>query len=99
MKIEDLYQHYLTLTSDPRQRQPWCSAHVTEGKPVAEGAMSVGDAGRMLGVSGRTVNRLCQAGKLKFIRVGRAIRVNRVDLDEYMADVEKPQPPPMRCLK
>jgi len=97
--IEDLFHRYLQVTDDPVAAATLVLAHVTEAKPVAEGAISVRDASRVLGVSEDTVGRLCRDGLLKHKRVGRSIRISRPDLDEYMKDIEQLGKQPLRCLR
>jgi excisionase family DNA binding protein len=57
----------------------------------------VGEVADCLRVSSRTVYRLCQEGRLRFVRVGREVRVFAESLDEYVqAQTNAPPPRPRR---
>ena len=52
----------------------------TEPVPIA---LTYDEAGRLLGVSAKTVRRLVAAGELRAISVGSSPRIHREDLSEY----------------
>jgi excisionase family DNA binding protein len=47
-------------------------------------ALSIPDAGGYLGVSADTIRRLIRSGDLPHARIGKSIRLRRVDLDEFL---------------
>ena len=50
----------------------------------APAALSISDAGSYLGVSGDTIRRLIRAGTLAHARIGKSIRLRRIDLDGFL---------------
>lgn len=97
--IEELFKHYMTITNDPQAAATLVLADVTANKPVADATLSLKDASQVLGISDDSVGRLCRDGKLGHKRVGRKIRINRADLDKYLAETEREATPPLRCLQ
>jgi len=98
--IEKLFAHYLTVTDDAQAAATLVLAEVMASSQGSTGDyLSLAGAAKMLGVSPDTVGRLCNSGKLKHKRIGRLIRINRPDLDEYMEEVERETTPPLRCLR
>lgn len=52
--------------------------------------LTVPQAARALGVSGRTMYRMCSDGEIGYLRVGKsAIRIQRTDLEEYINRVRQ----------
>ena len=49
--------------------------------------LTVAQTSEILGISEYSVRRAIAAGEMPYRRVGRAIRVTRVDLDEYLENV------------
>ena len=48
-------------------------------------------AAQLLSVSERTIDRLCDAGQLQRVKVGRAARVLAASIDEYLARALEPR--------
>ncbi len=46
--------------------------------------LSYDDAGKMLGVTGRTVYSLVKSGELPAVRFGRSVRIDPADLREFI---------------
>lgn len=59
--------------------QTYNDAEIAELPPI----ISVEQAARVLGCSGRTVNRMCESGKLKHCKAGNRYRINRDALFAY----------------
>lgn len=97
--IEELYQRYLKLAGEPGAAATLVLAHVTADKPIAEAAVTLRDAAKVLGVSYNTMSRLCIDGRIKSFKAGRSIRINRADLETYMNDAERAATPRLRCLR
>lgn len=57
---------------------------VAESKADDSECVSVREAGRRLGVCGRTIRREIERGRLKAIRVGRSLRIRISELRRYM---------------
>ncbi|MBN0039491.1 helix-turn-helix domain-containing protein [Cellulosimicrobium cellulans] len=49
--------------------------------------LTVARAAEILGISEYSVRRAIAAGEMPYRRIGRAIRVTRIDLDEYLESV------------
>lgn len=47
-------------------------------------ALTVAEAGHLLGVSSDTIRRLIRSGKLPHARIGNSIRLRRVDVEAYL---------------
>jgi excisionase family DNA binding protein len=60
---------------------------------------TVEEAAGILGVSKDKVYDLCSDGKLRHTRIGRVIRINQDDLDEFQRDTKRTAPVQFRCLK
>ena len=59
--------------------QTYNDAEIAELPPI----ISVEQAARVLGCSGRTVNRMCENGTLRHCRTGNRYRINRDALFAY----------------
>ena len=49
----------------------------------------VDQAARFLGVSRRMVYKLIWSGRIQTVRIGRAVRIQRADLESFVADNKK----------
>lgn len=47
--------------------------------------LTYGEAGELLGLSGRTVWTLVATGQLRACRIGRSVRIPLVELEQYIA--------------
>lgn len=54
------------------------------GKGLRAEVLTPDEVAKLLRVSKRTVERLCQSGKLRAIRVGRLWRIPRSSLEEFL---------------
>lgn len=84
--IEELFEHYRRLTGgDVGAAATLVLAHVQVGRPAVADAemLTPKQAADILGVSARTVHKLCREGLLRSVGVGRLIRIRRDSLDEY----------------
>jgi excisionase family DNA binding protein len=80
--IEDRYRHFLKLTGEPSAAATLVLAETTaESKP--ENALTPKQAAGKLGVSVDLIYELCQSGKLRSQKIGRAVRIRPRDLDDY----------------
>lgn len=94
--VEKLFTEYLHLTEQDRTAAASLAlADVfLSTKPVTlqedvERALSVQDAAKSLHVSPNTVYNLCIQGLLTHHRVGRAIRIRPLDIEEYQMRMAK----------
>jgi excisionase family DNA binding protein len=54
--------------------------------PLDDSLMTVAEVADVLRVSNMTVYRLIKAGELSALRIGKSFRVQRGDLEAYLAD-------------
>ena len=59
--------------------------NVEEGSNVLSAWLGISEVARHLGVSDYTVRREIKRGRLAAIRVGKAIRISRADLERYVS--------------
>jgi excisionase family DNA binding protein len=77
--IEPTYNEFLKLTGEPIAAAMLTLAQVIEQKPDTV-ALSVKQAAKSMGVSEKTIYRLCEEGRLRHQKVGRAVRILPEDL-------------------
>lgn len=70
--IEDRFSHFLEVTGEPGAAAMLVLAEVIQKTPKT---ITVKEAAERLGVSERTIYRLCEEGQLDHQRVGRSIRI------------------------
>ncbi|HWA97500.1 MAG TPA: helix-turn-helix domain-containing protein [Pirellulales bacterium] len=91
--IEQTYQRFVKLTGDATAAALLTlAAAISSNKPeAAPEQLSVTQAAKRLGLPRRTVNDLCNSGKLQHHRHGKGrgtIRIAPADLDAYLADAQ-----------
>lgn len=76
------YRHYLKLTGEPM-----AAAILAVGERLAdekpENALTPKQVAKRLGVSVGKIYELCDSGKLRSQKIGRAVRIRPRDLDDY----------------
>lgn len=77
--IEDVYHEFLKLTGEPIAASMLTLAKVIENKPESV-ALTVKQAARAMNVSERLIYQLCEDGRLRHQKIGRAIRIQPEDL-------------------
>lgn len=80
MKLESAYRRYLAVTGNEVAAAILAAA---ENQP--EYALTPKQAAAKLGVSADKVYELCASGKLRSRKIGRAVRIQPRDLDDYQA--------------
>ena len=71
-----------TLGSDALDEDDEPASVLLDGYPVL---LTIKEAAEILGVSGRTVSRLCAKGEIDSFKIGRSIRINKNVLAAYMS--------------
>jgi excisionase family DNA binding protein len=104
-QVQQLYAKYLELTQgDKAAAASLALADVMfddRKLPVPE-SLTVAEAAKRLHVSSKMVYELCARGEIVHHRVGHAIRLRSVDIDEYQRRSTKesrPQVGRFRCLR
>jgi excisionase family DNA binding protein len=74
---------------------------ITEAAPDAASVpvphlLTTSEAADYLSVSARTVKQLMTAGRLHYVKIGRATRIDRRDLDNFVAQNRRKQRNPRR---
>jgi excisionase family DNA binding protein len=82
----DTYRHYLKLVNDPVAAAILAVGVRLTGTQPAN-ALSPKQAAAQLGVSVDMIYDLCQRGKLRSMKIGRAVRIRAADLEDYRTDV------------
>lgn len=85
--ITDLYQHYLGVAGEPQAAATLVLAHVTSQVQVEN--FSVRQAADRLGVSIEKIYALCRSGELRHSKIGRTIRIQAHDLQDYCDAVDR----------
>jgi excisionase family DNA binding protein len=81
------YEHYLNETGHPAAAGALALASTIEAQ---QQALTVDDVARMLRISPRQVYRLCEANRLKHVRIGgRGLRFSREAVREFLAGGER----------
>lgn len=80
--IESRYHHYFRLINDPTAAAILAAAEHLAGAGKSE-ALSPRQAAKELGVSLTTIYDLCHVGKLRSMKIGRAVRIDPNDLEDY----------------
>ena len=57
---------------------------MAERTPIVEGLLTYDQAGKLLGVTGRTVWTLVHSGDLSAVRFRRSVRIDPVDLRRFI---------------
>jgi excisionase family DNA binding protein len=85
-------EYFLHISFSQRPPWPLFLFHSMKNNEQAQTPrlLDVNAAGRYLGISAWTVRELCWAGQLQFCRVGRLIRLDVRDLDQFI-DANKHQ--------
>jgi excisionase family DNA binding protein len=96
--IESTYNDFLKLTGEPIAAAMLTLAQVIEHKPESV-AMSVKQAAKTMGVSEKTIYRLCEEGRLRHQKVGRAVRILPEDLQTTQAEQAKGGKTTLRHIK
>jgi excisionase family DNA binding protein len=85
MNLETTFRRNSRLTGDPV-----AAAILTYTEAVLgiqpQPALTAKEAATLLGVSIDSVYELCRSGKLRHRRVGRAVRIERIDLENFQGD-------------
>lgn len=85
--IEQTYKKFLALTGEPTAAALLTLADAIQKTPE-RGLLKVKEAAAALGVSPATIYDLCDSGRLRHQRIGRAIRIKESDLTDYKSDNE-----------
>lgn len=84
--IHDLYHEYHKLTDNPQAAATLVLAHVTVGQLPEN--LSAKQAAERLGVSLEKVYSMCRSGQLRCRKIGRTIRIQSRDLQDFMDAAE-----------
>jgi len=70
----------------------------TGGLDTRRGVLTVGQAAEYIGVSPRTLRRMLEARRIRFLKIGSLVRLYVPDLDDFLAGcvVEAGPPPDQR---
>lgn len=90
--VESTYQRHLSLTGEPIAAALLTLAEAIEGKPTKATALTVKQAGDVLGISERVVRDLVATNQLGHHRVGNGrgqVRILPRDIEEYQSRDER----------
>ena len=82
-EIESLFAEFKAMTGEPVSAAVLTLANIISSDPGKRTGLTIKEAAKHLGVSVTTVKGLCSDGRLKFTRIGRSVRFNVDELEEF----------------